>query len=296
MGVRHIRRDTAGAVTADPRSAAVCGSELLGPPRKLLGSLCKPLGSLCEPLGSLCELLGSLCELLGNILLPLGNILLPLGTILLLRGTLFLLRGTIFSLRGTIFSLRGTLFLLRGTLFLLRGWLSELRGTLFGCGGPLFPGGCATRAFLALFHVRRGPRGPVGASRATVRDVGLFDRLFGKKSSASASEAPAPEPEPDPPPDGVLVLRQGMSVPDSAYVLAVAQTMLGDRMRPELPHAGMAQPVWFRAGEFTRSGVADAAMAYAVKFGLGVCSHRHTEAQGPDGARVMLIELWREGA
>jgi hypothetical protein len=93
----------------------------------------------------------------------------------------------------------------------------------------------------------------------------------------------------------VLVLRQGMSVPDSDYVLSVARLMLGERMPTELPHAGMSQPVWFRAGEFTRSGVADAAAAYAVKFGLGVCSHRHTEGQGPDGARVMLIELWREG-
>lgn len=133
--------------------------------------------------------------------------------------------------------------------------------------------------------------------------MGLFDRLFGKKSSgasaeAAAAQAPAPEPlpEPDPPPDGVLVLRQGMSVPDSEYVLSVARIMLGERMPTELPHAGMSQPVWFRAGEFTRSGVADAAMAYAIKFGLGVCSHRHTEGQGPDGARVMLIELWREGA
>lgn len=105
-----------------------------------------------------------------------------------------------------------------------------------------------------------------------------------------------PEPEPDPPPDGVLVLRQGMSVPENEYVLAVAHQMLGERMPKELPHAGMAQPVWFRAGEFTRSGVADAAMAYAVKFGLGTCSHRYTEGQGPDGARIMLIELWREGA
>ena len=119
--------------------------------------------------------------------------------------------------------------------------------------------------------------------------VGFFDRLF----SGRPAQPPAP-PEPEPPPDAVIVLREGMTLPDDDYVRQLAAPLFPEGKVPEgLPVAGVAQPRWFKPGEFTDTGVADAAAAYSRKLGVEGASHRHKQLAGPDGARVMRIELRR---
>jgi hypothetical protein len=123
--------------------------------------------------------------------------------------------------------------------------------------------------------------------------VGLFDRLFGCKGP-DAPPAPPEEPAPEPPPDAVIVLRQGMSVPDDAYVVAVAAHAFdGTPPPPDLPRAGLSQPRWFKSPETARSGVADAVEALAPKLGAPGAEFAHRELRGPDGAVVMLVELRR---
>ena len=139
--------------------------------------------------------------------------------------------------------------------------------------------------------------------------MGFFDKLFGrnKEDAAKAAQTVAPavaggsQPADVPAdlpadfPDGVIVLRAGMRVPDSAYVLATAaECFAGAPVPPDLPHVGLSQPRWFKNSEFAQSGVADAVTACAAKLGFDEVSHRHAETTGPDGARVMLIELRRE--
>ena len=122
----------------------------------------------------------------------------------------------------------------------------------------------------------------------------LFDRLFGKKTGAAApADAEAVE-EAAPPefPSAVIVLREGMRVPDDAYVLAVAaRAFVGAVPSPTLPRAGLSQPRWFKSSETASSGAADAAVALGAKLGVDSPSVTHTELRGPDGARVLLIEL-----
>src|SRR6185436_19393601 len=129
---------------------------------------------------------------------------------------------------------------------------------------------------------------------ARIGRVGLFDKLFGRKQGAGAEDKPAPAPVVvrEEPPVAVIVLREGMRVPDSAYVLAVAARAFDDGQAPaDLPHVGLSQPRWFKNLEFTQSGVADAVVACAPRLGVGEVVHRFVEASGPDGARVMLVEL-----
>jgi hypothetical protein len=136
--------------------------------------------------------------------------------------------------------------------------------------------------------------------------VGLLDKLFRRKPPAAAAtgdDAPLAADEPaaavvplERSPDGVIVLREGMRVPDSGYVLAVAARAFGGAAPPEgLPHLGLSQPRWFKNSELVGSGAADAVAACAPRLGLDGCEHRFSEQAGPDGARVLLIEL-RGGA
>jgi hypothetical protein len=123
--------------------------------------------------------------------------------------------------------------------------------------------------------------------------VGFFDKLFSRKSPERAEEPPQQQAAPEPPPDGVIVLRAGMRVPDRDYVLAAAARFFDGAPPADLPHVGLSQPRWFKNAETTESGVADAVAACAPRLGLAGCTHRHSEIEGPDGARVMLIELRR---
>jgi hypothetical protein len=124
--------------------------------------------------------------------------------------------------------------------------------------------------------------------------VGLFDRLFGKGKAAPAATA-EPEPEPEPPPDAVVVLREGMRVPEREYVLEVAAPAFDGKPPDGLPHLGLSQPRWFKPGDFTQTGVADVVAAVGEKLGVPGARWRYSETTGPDGARVMLVELRRAG-
>jgi hypothetical protein len=116
----------------------------------------------------------------------------------------------------------------------------------------------------------------------------LFDRLFGKRPPP-APEPPAPVPLLRPL-KAVIVLREGMRVPDEAYVRAVAVKEIGEV--PEgVAAAGLSQPRWFKSSETATSGVADAVGALAGRLGVEEPEVKHGETRGPDGARVMLIEL-----
>src|SRR2546429_4828763 len=121
------------------------------------------------------------------------------------------------------------------------------------------------------------------------RGVGLFDRLFGKRPPAPEAEPEPPSEEP--PPAGVIVLREGMRVPDGDYVLAVARRAFDGEPPGDLPRIGLSQPRWFKNSEVTESGAADAVAACAGRLGLDDCAHRYAALEGPDGARVLLIEL-----
>lgn len=119
--------------------------------------------------------------------------------------------------------------------------------------------------------------------------MGLFDRLFGKRAKPEPSAEAAPAPPR--PPAAVIVLREGMRVPDDEYVLQVAAHAFSEPPPPSLPRIGLSQPRWFKNSEFTASGVADAVAALAPRLGLDAPEVEHSELRGPDGARVMLIAL-----
>lgn len=84
-----------------------------------------------------------------------------------------------------------------------------------------------------------------------------------------------------------------MAVPDDAYVMATAAASLEEPPPPELPRRGLSQPRWFKSSETIRSGVADAVDALAGPLGVPDAEVAHRETTGPDGAKVLLIELRR---
>jgi hypothetical protein len=116
--------------------------------------------------------------------------------------------------------------------------------------------------------------------------VGFFSKLRGKK------EAPEPPKPIEEPPAALIVLRHGMSVPSDEYVATVIASALPDGAL-SVPRAGLSQPSWFKTAEIAESAAANAAEALGPKLGLAEPSHRHRLLEGPDGARVMLIELRR---
>jgi hypothetical protein len=86
----------------------------------------------------------------------------------------------------------------------------------------------------------------------------------------------------------VLVLRQGMNVPDDAYVAQVVASVVPD-VDASVPRAGLSQPTWWKNMEFAESAAGDAARAFAQKLALASDAYSYRIATGPDGANVMVV-------
>jgi hypothetical protein len=118
--------------------------------------------------------------------------------------------------------------------------------------------------------------------------MGIFGKIFGKKEEGQVAHEAKEEVARA---DAIIVLREGMTVPDRTYIFQVAQSVVGE-VATELPHLGLSQPVWFKS-EFLEAGISDVVSSCAPAVGLATCSETHHETHGPDGARAMLIQLFR---
>lgn len=118
--------------------------------------------------------------------------------------------------------------------------------------------------------------------------MGFFSRLFGAK------EAPAPtEPEPGPELVAVVILRRGMKVPAADYLDQVLAAAYPDGLGAGVQRFGLSQPSWFKKEELADSAAGDVAATFAVKLALEGHVHRRRLLTGPEGASLMLVELFR---
>jgi len=120
--------------------------------------------------------------------------------------------------------------------------------------------------------------------------VGFFSKLFGGKSGPAA---PEPEPEPEPIPEDVIVLRRGMKVPAAEYLAEVLAGVYPDGLPEGVHRIGLSQPSWFKKDEIADSMAGDVASTFALKFQLEAYTHRRRLLTGPEGAPLMLVELFR---
>ncbi len=119
--------------------------------------------------------------------------------------------------------------------------------------------------------------------------MGLFSKLFGGKSAE-----PEPEPEPEPIPVAVIVLRRGMRVPAADYLTEVIAAEYPDGLPDTVHRIGLSQPSWFKKEEVADSMASDVASTFALKFALAAYTHRRRVLTGPEGAPLMLVELFRD--
>jgi len=120
--------------------------------------------------------------------------------------------------------------------------------------------------------------------------MGLFSRLFGGKTQAEP-EAP---PEPEPIPEAVIVLRRGMRVPADDYLAEVVAGAFPEGLPDTVRRIGLSQPSWFKTEEIADSMANDVASTFALKLELAAYTHRRRVLTGPEGAPLMLVELFRE--
>jgi hypothetical protein len=118
--------------------------------------------------------------------------------------------------------------------------------------------------------------------------MGFFSRLFG-----GAPSEPEAEPEPEPVPEAVIVLRRGMKVPAADYLQQVIGAAYPDGLPETVQRIGLSQPTWFKNEELADSMAGDVASTFAVKFALAAYSHRRRVVAGPEGAPLMIVELFR---
>ena len=119
--------------------------------------------------------------------------------------------------------------------------------------------------------------------------MGLFSKLFGSKPPE-----PEPEPEPEPIPVAVIVLRRGMRVPDGEYLAQVIAAQYPAGLPDTVHRVGLSQPSWFKKEEIADSMAGDVASTFALKFELAAYTHRRRVLTGPEGAPLMLVELYRD--
>jgi hypothetical protein len=122
--------------------------------------------------------------------------------------------------------------------------------------------------------------------------MGFFSRLFGEKKTEPEPK-PASEPEPEPEPEAVILLRRGMRVPDADYIEQVLASFFPEKLPDAVHRIGLCQPSWFKTEEVADSMASDVASTFALKFALGAYTHRRRVLTGPEGAPVMLVELFR---
>jgi hypothetical protein len=120
--------------------------------------------------------------------------------------------------------------------------------------------------------------------------MGFFGKLFGKPD-APPPAAPATPSEDEAPPAAVVVLRQGMSVPSPPYVDQVIAAAYPEGLPAAVERFGLAQPVWFKNSEIADNAAGDVATAFAARLALADQHHTYRTLEGPDGSRVMVVEL-----
>jgi hypothetical protein len=121
--------------------------------------------------------------------------------------------------------------------------------------------------------------------------MGFLRRLFGDKKS---EPEPEPKPEPEPVPEAVILLRRGMRVPTADYIEQVLASIFSETLPDTVHRIGLSQPSWFKTEEIADSMASDVASTFALKFALGAYTHRRRVLTGPEGAPVMLVELFRD--
>jgi len=124
------------------------------------------------------------------------------------------------------------------------------------------------------------------------RGMGLFSRIFGGGEKPPESRAPPAEPEPTL--EAVIVLRRGMRVPAEDYLAQVIAEAFPAGLPAEVRRIGLSQPSWFKTEEIADSMAGDVASTFALKLTLGAYHHRRRVLTGPEGAPLMVVELYRE--
>jgi hypothetical protein len=123
--------------------------------------------------------------------------------------------------------------------------------------------------------------------------MGLFSRLFGGGKPAEPVNEDETPPEPEPLPEAVIILRRGMKVPAAEYLAEVIAAAYPEGLPDTVHRIGLSQPSWFKKDELADSAAGDVASTFALKFSLAAYTHRRRMLTGPEGAELMLVELYR---